>query len=220
MSVPANLPTTHRECLNLAVIALDQAETLVNRNGTGDAVLANSVARIGQGWAAVASAMLEAERQVTYVTGELESVSMELGQFDSVKPDLSQFKPGQSVPALTPAGQEGWDHQHTSFCRHNWVRPMEPCANNCGQRPTDTGTAAGTQYCPAMCRITDPPVPTVDTHQSQISQHRHDFSSTGRCTNCRVLLESAQTSCCPARCDAAARVLGSANSVEFVEGLS
>lgn len=197
MNAPERLPTTAAECMSLAVIALDQAEKLVNGNAP-DAHLVAAVARIGQGWAAVAMALLEAERSVT----------VELTEFDP---------PMQSLPALTPAGEEGWDHQHTSFCRHNWVRPMEPCANNCGQRPgLDMGTEAGTKYCPAVCRITDPVPPVTDV---KLSRHLHDFDTTGRCTDCRTTREAA-LSCCPAHCDSAARQLDYADASEFRAGLS
>lgn len=197
MNAPEKLPTTAAECTSLAIIALDQAEKLVNGNAP-DAHLVAAVARIGQGWAATAMAMLEAERSVT----------VELTEFDP---------PMQSPPALTPAGEEGWDHQHTSFCRHNWVRPMEPCVNNCGQRPgTDRASdAAVTRFCPATCRITDPPTPDVKLPESldpvvmvdvPAPDHEHSpdcehpwNSQSGRCDQCRQF----STDCyprCPVPC--------------------
>lgn len=200
MSKPANLPTTAAECTKLAVIALDQAETLVNRDGEKSAALAAVVARIGQGWAATATAMLEAERQTTFVTGELV-------EFD---PALQELK---ESPGLDTESGEDWSHHHTSFCRHNWVRPMEPCANDCGQRPEGVRSSNGkTRYCPATCRVTDPaaapvppaelPDPVVDVADHTCSPDcAHDFrNTTHTCDFCSQPQEDCTPRCphvCP-----------------------
>jgi hypothetical protein len=194
MSVPANLPTTAAECTKLAVIALDQAETLVNRDGDKSAALAAVVARIGQGWAATATAMLEAERSVT----------VELVDLDPVQ-ELKE------LPGLDTESGEDWSHHHhTSFCRHNWVRPMEPCANACGQRPEGVASSIGkTRYCPAACRVTDPAAPVTPPVATElpdpvvyVADHTcspdcaHDFRNT---TNTCDFCSQPQEDCTP-RC--------------------
>ncbi len=195
MTEPVKLPTTAAECTKLAVIALDQAEKLVN-GAAPDAGLVAAVARIGQGWAAVAMTLLEAERSVTV--------------------ELTEFGPPQKLSGVTPLPESlarPGDHQHDGFCRHNWVRPMEPCANNCGQRPDHDGQ---TQYCPATCRVTDPPVLVAGGHQDP--EHRHDFDTAEkRCTRCQITADALAhpDRCCPARCDMAARQMNYASADEF-----
>lgn len=83
------------------------------------------------------------QSRAAFKTHRFSSISGPCARCD-VLPDIVLQNATECVPVST--------HVHTEQCRHQWIRPGEPCRNNCGtgsfSTPRDADTAGN---CPAAC---------------------------------------------------------------------
>lgn len=117
---------TAHECFELARIALDQAEQVLNRATTTlECDKATASAAISRGWSALGDALANEPRESPHATLVVNPIV-------------------RTPPRLDEAGPK---HTHNRLtCHHQWIRPTEPCANGCG-----TSTREAPSYCPRTC---------------------------------------------------------------------
>ena len=154
---------TAHECFELARIALDQAEQVVNNaTSTLDCAKAQASAAIGIGWARLGDAMANeplvmraGEVMVQYPNRPGDGThECTASTIEGPCMDCGVQYWGSAPPTVTPPRLDE-KHTHDRMCYHTWVAPMEPCAKGCGTRPERRSTG---DILPGYCSATCPDV--------------------------------------------------------------
>lgn len=144
---------TAHECFELARIALDQAEQVVNRASTPlECAKAQASASIAIGWARLGDALANEPRELEPI--RYTDASGRRGTYPNMPGD-GRHECTRDLGQCDDCGarrEDKPDHKHNpTTCSHVWVAPLDLCANGCGAGPFDDKGFPITGPCPVTC---------------------------------------------------------------------